>query len=660
MACTRSGLAAVSILVLVLSCSGGGGTETDAGSGQDTGIDAGAPDAGTQEDAGPADAGPPDRDMDGVSDESDPWPDDRCCTADLDGDEICDGRDDDRDGDGAGDFLERLLGFAADDPASFPEVPGDPAARCGALPDADLDGDGVPNASDDDDDGDGVADADECVAGSDPLDARVFPGAKARIPDRCDFGTGTQGPVWLRGDLHMHTTLSDGYEDVATTVLMAEYFSDPAFVARNPAYAGRALNFIAITDHRMIDAVFDPAFVSNRVLLIQAEEFGSDGHANPINISTFIPHEPVAGESPTAAIQRGIDLTHAQGGAFSINHPMSAGDFWFWDVRGYDAAEVWNGILPGLVDVATAGDIDEMEKRHGSVNPVFRLAQAWTADALSEANARFFEANLTTGRFIAPTSGSDRHTMFMPGFPTVWVRAPKHTVEGIVDGIRARHTFVTRSPAAPMVEFEAVAGGVQLLAGDIGDWVPGMDIAVQARVKGAPGGRVELVEGVVLDEAAVLDVAAVPLPRVAAALEIPAEDDAVVTWDWAPARPSWLYARVLERIDLSNYNQRTREWLEEYFRAREEARNPGELVAAMLPFADQDYLLHPDTTPCVPDKTPPWRLECVPMDTKAPGTVFIPEHLDRPFNVVVRDGKATDYALGALTAAVVLKPPGIP
>ncbi|MFA6032923.1 MAG: hypothetical protein WC889_08505, partial [Myxococcota bacterium] len=49
-------------------------------------------------DAGVQDAGLPqisDRDMDGVPDELDRWPDDRCCSSDTDSDGICDGRDTD-------------------------------------------------------------------------------------------------------------------------------------------------------------------------------------------------------------------------------------------------------------------------------------------------------------------------------------------------------------------------------------------------------------------------------------------------------------------------------------------------------------------------------------------------------------------------------------
>jgi len=114
-----------------------------------------------------------------------------------------------------------------------------------------------------------------------------------------------------------------------------------------------------------------------------------------------------------------------------------------------------------------------------------------------------------------------------------------------------------------------------MLAGDVGAYAQGESAAVTVRVRGAPGGRLELVEGAVLDETAARDTATVPWPRIAATLELPAQDDAVLTWAWTPSRPSWLYARVLEKLDLTDYAPRTRDRLEEYFRALERVSAAG-------------------------------------------------------------------------------------
>jgi hypothetical protein len=458
---------------------------------------------------------------------------------------------------------------------------------------------------------------------------------------------------WLKGDLHMHTTHSDGSDDVASTIRIAEYFAHPALVARHPEYEGRGLDFIAITDHRTVAATLDPAFVSEKLLLLGAEEYGSDGHANTLGITTHVSHEPVGAETPTEAIQRGIGETHAQGGAFSVNHPLSAGDFWAWDVSGYDAAEIWNGYWGGAMDMVPEEDVNLWEERHGSVNPVIRLAMAWTESSLD--GVGFFEANLSAGRFIAPVGGSDRHMIFMPGYPTTWVRAEEGTVGGIIEGIRARHTIVTRSPAAAMAGLTADAGGTAMMAGDVGTFAAGIVADVSVRVTGASGGRVELVEGVVLDETLVLDVAAVPAPAVVATLDVPS-NDATVSWTWAPSRPSWLYARVLEKIDLTDYAPRTKEWLADYFSALESVAaagkgGAGEMVSAFLPFTDMGA----SKADCAPEKTPEWRVECIPGEVTQSGTFFIPEHLARPFSAVVRGGKVTEYAIGGITSALVLR-----
>jgi hypothetical protein len=75
----------------------------------------------------------------------------------------------------------------------------------------------------------------------------------------------------------------------------------------------------------------------------------------------------------------------------------------------------------------------------------------------------------------------------------------------------------------------------------------------------------------------------------------------------------------------------------------------------MLPFVDEEWVMHPDTGTCTQRKLSPGRMECVPVDTTPLGTFFMDEPLNRAFNVVMRDGKVTRYAMGAVTGAFMLR-----
>ena len=85
-----------------------------------------------------------DQDGDGVPDDQDAFPNDPTEWADLDGDNIGDNSDPDRDGDGISNDYETQIGTDPNDPASVPP---------------DLDNDGIPDSLDTDRDGDGVDNA---------------------------------------------------------------------------------------------------------------------------------------------------------------------------------------------------------------------------------------------------------------------------------------------------------------------------------------------------------------------------------------------------------------------------------------------------------------------------------------------------------------------
>ncbi len=58
----------------------------------------------------------------------------------------------------------------------------------------------------------------------------------------------------------------------------------------------------------------------------------------------------------------------------------------------------------------------------------------------------WYEALLSRGLHPALVGGSDRHTLFLMGFPTSYIQVETEDVEGVLAGIQARHTFVARTP----------------------------------------------------------------------------------------------------------------------------------------------------------------------------------------------------------------------
>ena len=110
---------------------------------------------------------------------------------------------------------------------------------------------------------------------------------------------------WFRGNLHTHSTNSDG--DSPPEVVVAWY--------RDAGY-----DFLALTDH---DLFTDPDGLTGhagRMLLIRGEELTSgDIHVNGLGISATIPH---ANEATTlATLQANVDAIRAGGGVPSVNHP---------------------------------------------------------------------------------------------------------------------------------------------------------------------------------------------------------------------------------------------------------------------------------------------------------------------------------------------------
>jgi hypothetical protein len=145
--------------------------------------------------------------------------------------------------------------------------------------------------------------------------------------------------TWLKGNLHTHTTFSDGKRP--PEVVIADY-------------ERRGYDFLAISDH---DVYVPPRDYQahTRLLLLPAVEVTAMGpHILQVGIEGRV--EPTSDRQPV------LDAINAQGGLAVFNHPN-----WEWhfnhfpqelmqDLQGAIGLEVYNGVIERLDGAALASD----------------------------------------------------------------------------------------------------------------------------------------------------------------------------------------------------------------------------------------------------------------------------------------------------------------
>ena len=510
-------------------------------------------------------------------------------------------------------------------------------------------GDSADSADMNDDLGaDDSADSDDAVDVADLQDTTevIEPEPDPTLPMRAEG--------WLRGDLHTHTTHSDGEDSVGVVVSLAEYFQTELFLNAHPEYAGNHLDFLAITDHCTITQNSDPDFYSDSVIMIRGEEFGAPGHANIWDLDEFVPHKPDGSGPTTESYQAGPGLAHAQGALFSINHPMVTGIPFPWDIRDHDAMEVINTGWGMLSDSYDLDMLQKWEQQYGPSSPIYRKALEYPGLGFNGAALRFYEAQLTRGIHVALVAGSDRHKIFPVGSPTTWVHTQSDDVSGIMDGIRARHTFVSRNPAAATVEMTVVSQDKTYAMGDkisIGDETEAT-VDVTIRVRRAEGARVRLIQGVGVktDE----ELADVELGTLAH--EVFADSNDFETTVLLTVHPGdWFYPVVHERLISPDLDPELAamvpDMLESLGQVSHEDYMP--LISVLAGFIDPMALLN--AAECDPKSWQTNHAQCMPPDDNGYGTFFIPDWINRVFSIIREGGETTDWCMGAIGSACLVQ-----
>jgi predicted metal-dependent phosphoesterase TrpH len=371
----------------------------------------------------------------------------------------------------------------------------------------------------------------------------VTSGSATTTPGATASPTPAPRGAWFIGDLHSHSaTHSDDArrqlgDPIDVTVRVAEQVG---------------LDFLAGTDHRTNAVLTDPNFSSQTIVTLAGMEWGGSMHAGAIGQSGPIQVSSTqSGAALVAEVDGIIASVHQQGGVFVLNHPMDPSKIWVVEPQAFDAVEVWNSqwSLEAYAK-ATQQDLDAKMRGEGLTQAGIAAPSA-VVDAVAEQRGSYnlqaltmYESYLSSGRRLAAVGGGDRHMLFTQGHPTTHVFAADRTKAGILEGIRAARTYISRTPRGPLVDFRADDDGDGVFEAIIGDEVtPYSPVVFRAVVEGAPGGRVELVEnGVVIRREAI------------------AGNTHTLLLSHTPAAGAWYRVDVYEAID-PQVNAREGVWL---------------------------------------------------------------------------------------------------
>jgi hypothetical protein len=248
---------------------------------------------------------------------------------------------------------------------------------------------------------------------------------------------------WYRGDFHAHTYCSDGYHSPNKLVEMA---------------TAEGLDFLAITDHNIIDAFQEISHETDVLIIPGLEVTLNEGHFNVFGIPGWLDWmEPICiGQLTTSLAGRHRTTTELMqyitttGLLTSMNHPLLKP--WEWrdettELRFLNCLEIWND--PSWPDNVQA-------------NP--QAVALWT-DALN-AGYRLTAIGGSDYHRPAPRPGEDKPAERL-GLPSTYVYASELSTSAILAGLRRRAVYVSMGP---QVTFQARAGGaVYSIGADLGE-----------------------------------------------------------------------------------------------------------------------------------------------------------------------------------------------
>ncbi|MCB9479630.1 MAG: CehA/McbA family metallohydrolase [Deltaproteobacteria bacterium] len=285
---------------------------------------------------------------------------------------------------------------------------------------------------------------------------------------------------WYKGDLHCHSTHSDGSQTMAVTMQYAHT---------------QGLDFIALTDHNAIShMLYIPEFQDSYpdMLLINGVELTTyAGHYNIFGIRGYMPYQ---GTDIHYDINEVFDAVHSDGGYVSINHPVAPG------LRDTPREGFSYGIGWGIPDTDW-GKVDFLEVINGSVNP---SGINFYGNLL---NINLWDDLQDMDYALPARGGSDDHrsgtgtgdTYAPIGVPTTVVYADELSEHAVMEALKAGRAYVKMiGPDGPDLFINATAGDAEAM---MGETIRGDKITITARVVGGNGYALRILQdGAKIDE----------------------------------------------------------------------------------------------------------------------------------------------------------------
>lgn len=208
---------------------------------------------------------------------------------------------------------------------------------------------------------------------------------------------------WYKGELHAHSTESDGELKLEEVVQVA---------------VDKGLDFLAMSEHFTVSQWRKmAALVDKPIALLRSCEITSHhGHVNMHGLQEWV---DVYVDRPGWDMNQAADAVHAQGGLFCINHAFSGYLGW----RAYD------------FDWSKA---DLMEIYHNLEGPNNHFQPP------------LWDHHLRLGGRIVGVGGIDSHHpldgIHALGQLVTWVYAPELSEQGILQGLRRGRVYISRGP----------------------------------------------------------------------------------------------------------------------------------------------------------------------------------------------------------------------
>lgn len=237
---------------------------------------------------------------------------------------------------------------------------------------------------------------------------------------------------YISGDFHQHSQFSDDAMNTISEILKANQ--------------ANGLNCGALADHNSVsgnDEWMTLAKDSKFIAIPSQEITTKQGHYLALNTTNLIDLTDLKTEDD---VKKMISNIHEQGGLAQINHPGR--HFSYWDQASlFDAIEIWNGhAMPPISD--QTGIESSFSYNKISKEKWFELLSSGVKiTALGNSDNH----DISGGSTIAPISENETFNEWIAdglynGNPRNYIRVDEMTIEGILEGIKEGHVFITNGP----------------------------------------------------------------------------------------------------------------------------------------------------------------------------------------------------------------------